>query len=188
MSTGPQLETERLTLRRWRTEDLAPLAAMNADPEAMELVSAPLSRTQSEALVERIESCFDTRGYGLWAVEEQATASFAGFVGLSPVGSELPFGPAVEVGWRLAHRFWGRGYATEAASAAVSFGFAERDLAEIVSFTAQVNRRSRAVMERLGMHRDPAEDFEHLSLAETDPLRSHVLYRLSRSRWRARAR
>jgi RimJ/RimL family protein N-acetyltransferase len=173
------LKTERLLLRRWQSEDLPALAAINADPAVMEFMPATLSRAESEALVERIEACFEARGYGLWAVELPGEASCIGFVGLSPVDLNVPFAPAVEIGWRLAHRFWGRGLATEAASRALAFGFERCDLAEIVSFTAECNTRSRRVMERLGMHRDPREDFEHPLLAPGDPLRCHVLYRLS---------
>jgi RimJ/RimL family protein N-acetyltransferase len=173
------LKTERLLLRRWRSADLPALATINADPAAMELMPATLSLAESAALIERMEACFETHGYGLWAVEMPGEASCIGFVGLSPVDLNVPFAPAVEIGWRLARGFWGRGLATEAASRALAFGFGQRGLAEIVSFTAERNMRSRRVMERLGMHRDPREDFEHPLLAVGDPLRRHVLYRLS---------
>jgi RimJ/RimL family protein N-acetyltransferase len=180
----PQLRTERLLLRRWRTADLEPFAAMNADAAVMEHFPAPLSGEQSAALVDRIERCFEERGYGLWAVELRADrargadGAFAGFVGLDPVGVELPFAPAVELGWRLAQPFWGRGIATEAASAAMAFAFDDLALAGLVSYTALDNVRSRRVMERLGMRRDPAEDFLHPGIAPGHPLAPHVLYRL----------
>jgi RimJ/RimL family protein N-acetyltransferase len=156
---------------------------MNADAEVMEHFPATLSRAQSVAMIERAESCFERRGYGLWAIELRGGEPFIGFAGLSPVDAPLPFAPAVEVGWRLARPFWGRGFATEAATAAVTFGFTERGLREIVSFTAVGNKRSRAVMERLGMRRDPREDFDHPLLNEADRLRHHVLYRLDAARW-----
>jgi ribosomal-protein-alanine N-acetyltransferase len=180
---GPQLRTKRLLLRRWLTRDRDAFAAMNADAEVMEHFPATLSRPQSDVAVERIEACFEQHGYGLWAIELRGEESLIGFAGLSPVDAPLPFAPAVEVGWRLARPFWGRGLATEAAAAAVTFGFAERGLLEIVSFTAVGNERSRAVMERLGMRRDPEEDFDHPLLGEADRLRRHVLYRLDATSW-----
>lgn len=159
---------------------------MNADPAVMEHFPRTLSRAESDALALRIEDCFDRHGYGLWAIEVNSPGRpFAGFVGLSPVESDLPFAPAVEVGWRLASRFWGHGYATEAASAAIAFGFERLGLGEIVSFTAAVNLRSRRLMERLRMRRDPREDFEHPLLPAGDPLAAHVLYRIGRSGWRS---
>lgn len=180
MSTGPELRTERLLLRRWRSSDLPPFAEINADAEVMEYLPATLSRAESDALVARIGGCFDAHGYGLWAVEIPGVAAFVGFVGLSPVDFPAPFAPAVELGWRLARAFWGRGIATEAALAAAAHGFGACHLDELVSFTVERNTRSRAVMERIGMRRDPAEDFEHPLLPEGHPLRRHVLYRLDR--------
>jgi RimJ/RimL family protein N-acetyltransferase len=181
VSDGPHLQTQRLLLRRWRPSDLPLLAAINADPSVMEHFPATLSAAESAALVERIEACFDDRGYGLWAVELPAQASCIGFVGLSPVDLQVPFAPAVEVGWRLARGFWGRGFATEAAAAATAFGFQRLDLTQIVAYTATANLRSRRVMERLGMRRDPVEDFDHPKLPAGERLRRHVLYRLART-------
>jgi len=133
--------------------------------------------------VDRIESDFEERGWGLWAVEVPGTVPFAGFIGLNPAIFDAPFTPAVEVGWRLAREHWGHGYATEGARAALSFGFDELALDEIVSFTSDGNTRSRRIMERLGMRRDPADDFENPNLPDGDPLRPHVLYRLDRESW-----
>jgi RimJ/RimL family protein N-acetyltransferase len=181
------LRTERLLLRRWLARDRDAFAAMNADAEVMEHFPATLSRAQSDAALARIEACFERDGYGLWALELREEGRFIGFAGLSPVEAPLPFAPAVEVGWRLARAFWGRGLATEAAATAVTFGFAQCGLREIVSFTAVGNERSRAVMKRLGMRRDPAEDFDHPLLGEADRLRRHVLYRLEAARWSAAA-
>jgi RimJ/RimL family protein N-acetyltransferase len=152
---------------------------MNADPEVMECLPRTLSTAQSDALIERIEAGFQANAYGLWAVELPGEAPFIGFVGLARVEFDVFFAPAVEVGWRLARPFWGRGLASEAARAALAFGFEQCGLAEVVSFTVEGNARSRAVMERLGMRRDPREDFDHPLLAEGDPLRRHVLYRLT---------
>lgn len=176
----PQLRTERLLLRRWRDDDRAPFAALNADPRVTEFLPAPLSRADSDALVDRIEAHFAARGFGLWAVEVPGEIPFAGFVGLAVPAFEAAFTPCVEVGWRLAAACWGHGYASEGARAALAFGFAQLALAEIVSFTVPANVRSRRVMERLGMTRDPADDFDHPALPDGHPLRRHVLYRAVR--------
>jgi RimJ/RimL family protein N-acetyltransferase len=177
MGSELQLRTERLLLRRWRSSDVGAFAALNADPAVMEYFPAPLSATESVAMIERIERCFEDRGYGLWAVELRTEGAFAGFVGLAPVEIEVAFAPTVELGWRLAHPFWGRGIATEAASAAMAVGLGELGLPELVAYTAVRNLRSRRVMERLGMRRDPAEDFTHPGLPASHPLAAHVLYR-----------
>ncbi|MFP5282948.1 MAG: GNAT family N-acetyltransferase [Actinomycetes bacterium] len=181
--TGRVLSTERLVLRGWRASDLAPFAALNADPLVMEHFPAPLTRDQSDALVERISAGLAAHGFGLWAVEERASGTFVGFVGLTRQTFPSPFTPAVEVGWRLARAVWGRGYATEGARAALAAGFTAYGLSEIVSMTATTNLASQAVMRRLGMHRDPAEDFDHPSVPEGSPLRRHVLFRLRREEW-----
>lgn len=174
----PQLRTARLLLRGWREADRGAFAAMNADPEVVHFLPAALSRAESDAFVDRIEACW-AKGYGLWAVEVPGVAPFVGYTGLSDATFEAPFTPVVEVGWRLARPAWGHGYATEAARAALAYGFATMALPDIVTFTAAVNLRSRAVMERLGMVRDPAEDFDHPRVAEGHFLRRHVLYRVT---------
>jgi RimJ/RimL family protein N-acetyltransferase len=173
-----ELTTTRLRLRRWRDSDLEPFAAMNADPKVMEFYPDLYTRPESDAMVARIEDTFADRGFGLWAVEIGATGAFAGYVGLSSANFDAPFTPAVEIGWRLAHPVWGQGYATEAARAAARDGFERVGLGEIVSFTSAINARSRRVMEKLGMTRGEAEDFEHPSVPAGHPLRRHVLYRL----------
>lgn len=174
------LRTDRLLLRPWREADLAPFAAINADPEVMAHFPAPLDRAASDATVARIRAHFDRHGFGLWAVEVPGAAAFIGFVGLSTAAFEARFTPCVEVGWRLARDHWGRGYATEAARASLRFGFERLGLDEVVSFTAEANARSRAVMERIGMTRSPGDDFDHPSLPEGHRLRRHVLYRAGR--------
>jgi len=179
MSAGPELRTERLLLRRWRQADRAPFAALNADPEVNRYLTGPLDRDASDDLVVRIEAGFELHGFGLWVLELRESGEFAGFAGLSVPPFEAHFTPAVEVGWRLARPAWGHGYATEAGRAALEFGFGPAGLGEIVSMTAVGNVRSRAVMERLGMRRDPADDFEHPNLAAEDPLSAHVLYRIA---------
>ena len=165
-------------LRRWRDADRAPFAALNADPRVSEFLSKSLSAEESDALAERIEAHFEKHGYGLWAVEVPGVASLAGFLGLAVPRFEAHFTPCVEVGWRLAPAYWGRGYASEGARAAVAFGFETLDLEEIVSLTATGNLRSRRVMERIGMTRDPQDDFDHPMFPEGHRLRSHVLYRM----------
>ncbi len=181
-----EIRTDRLLLRRWRPADRVPFAAMNADPEVMEHFPAPLDRAASDGLVDRIEAGFEKFGYGLWAVEIAAAGEFIGFTGLAVPNFEAPFTPAVEVGWRLSRSAWGHGYATEAANAALHEGFVRHGLAEIVSFTALPNVRSQAVMRRLGMTRDPADDFQHPRVAPGHRLHHHVLYRLDSERWKAR--
>lgn len=180
------LTTERLILRPWRDADLAPFAALNADRRVMEYFPAPLNRAVSDALARRIGGLLDHFGFGLWAVEVPGEVAFAGFVGLNPVPEDLPFTPAMEVGWRLAAEHWGRGYATEGARVALDFAFDRLELAEVVSFTVPGNRRSIAVMERLGLARDPGADFEHPAIPPGHPLRPHVLYRIDRAEWAAR--
>ena len=175
--TLPELTTPRLWLRQWRTADLEPFARMNGDPVVMEYFPALQSREQSDAIVTRTEQLFRERGFGLWALEVPGVAEFAGFVGLSVPRFEARFTPCVEVGWRLAREHWGHGYATEAAAAALDFGFGACGLPEIVSMAVVTNLRSRRVMERLSMARDEADDFDHPSLPEGHPLRRHVLYR-----------
>jgi ribosomal-protein-alanine N-acetyltransferase len=181
LDAEPELQTLRLRLRRWREADREPFAALNADPVVMQHFPDLLTRQQSDSLVESIESGFERRGFGLWAVKVRATGAFIGFTGLGEPTLEAHFTPAVEVGWRLARSAWGQGYATEAARASLAFGFDEIGLDQIVSFTSTENRRSRAVMERIGMTRNPDDDFEHPDLPAKHPLRPHVLYRISRA-------
>ncbi|HEY7687736.1 MAG TPA: GNAT family N-acetyltransferase [Dongiaceae bacterium] len=185
-STGPaELETPRLHLRNWTDEDLPAFAAMNADAETMRYFPKPLGRKSSDALAALIRSNLAKHGWGLWAIEVRTGPKFAGFVGLAIPSFKADFMPAVEIGWRLARDCWGRGYATEGAQAALTFAFGRLNLAEVVSFTVVGNERSRAVMERLGMIRKPAEDFDHPMIAAGSPVRRHVLYRLTQKRWRA---
>jgi RimJ/RimL family protein N-acetyltransferase len=179
----PELVTSRLTLRDWRDDDREPFARQNADPAVAEFLGPALDRAASDGLVDRIRAGWARHGFGLWAVERRGDGAFLGFTGLSVPAFDAPFMPAVEVGWRLMRDAWGHGYATEAGRAALTFGFRTARLEEIVSFTASVNRRSRAVMERLGMTNDPADDFDHPRLSPGDPLRRHVVYRLQATAW-----
>ncbi|MFE4015926.1 GNAT family N-acetyltransferase [Streptomyces sp. NPDC059101] len=173
-----ELHTDRLTLRRWRDSDLEPWAAMNADPEVREHLGDLLTREQSDASVAWFQAEFDQRGYGWWAVEVQATGEFIGFAGLDRVDDDMPF-TGVEIGWRLARSAWGRGYATEAALTVLAYGFDTLGLSEILAVTTATNLRSQAVMRRIGMTRDPADDFDDPAAPEGS-LRPNVLYRIAR--------
>ncbi len=180
-----EIETERLLLRRWRDADLEPFATLNADGRVMEHFPRAASRAESQALMARIRGHFDRHGFGLFAVELKRGDPFIGFIGLSTVPFEAHFTPAVEIGWRLARTSWGRGYATEGVRAALRFAFLEIGLDEVVSFTVAANRRSRAVMKRIGMHHAAADDFDHPHIPEGHPMRRHVLYRLRSAEWTA---
>jgi RimJ/RimL family protein N-acetyltransferase len=170
------LRTDRLLLRRWLSTDRAPFADLNADAEVMRYFPAPLSRAESDALAGRADALFDSHGYGLWALERLGTGEFLGFTGLAPMPTGVPGAGGVEVGWRLARSAWGQGLATEAAAAAVRYGFDSLGSAELNSITAVVNIRSQRVMERLGMH--AAGEFDHPALAPGSALRRHVRYLL----------
>ena len=178
MSVPSELRTARLRLRPWVASDRKAFARMNADERVMKYFPAPLSTEESDILAERIEHQIDQQGWGLWAAEIPSVAAFIGFVGLSIPRFEAPFMPCTEIGWRLAPDFWGCGYATEGARAALAFGFNVLRLAEIVSFTVPDNLRSRCVMERIGMVHDPSDDFDHPDLPPGHRLRRHVLYRV----------
>lgn len=180
-SPVPTLTTERLILRPWRAGDLAPFAAINADPAVMEHFPAALGRDETAAMVKRLRRFMAERGFGWWAAEVPGVAPFIGFIGLGVPFFGAHFLPpgklVVEVGWRLARDHWGRGYATEGAHECLRFGFEDLGLEEIVSFTTTTNRRSQAVMQRLGMTRNPADDFDHPKLPPGHRLQRHVLYR-----------
>jgi ribosomal-protein-alanine N-acetyltransferase len=184
--TIPELRTPRLRLRAWRDEDLPLFAALNADADVTQHLLGRLSPAQSDAFVERITEHFLREGFGFWAVEAPGVANFIGMVGIGIPGYTAPFTPCVEVGWRLARQYWGQGFATEAARAALEFGFETADLSEIVALTVPGNTRSRAVMSRLGMTRDACDDFDHPLVPAGHRLTRHVLYRLTKEAWRTR--
>lgn len=169
--------TPRLLLRQWKTCDLASLAALHADPDVMRFFPSVLSQDESDAMAHRCRALIDERGWGFWAVEERATGDFIGLIGLHTPAAHFPFSPCVEVGWRLARSHWGQGLATEGAQAAVQFGFEQLKLSEIVSFTSVHNFKSQAVMQRLGMRRDPAT-FAHPAVGTEHWLNDHCLYRI----------
>jgi RimJ/RimL family protein N-acetyltransferase len=178
------IRTPRLLLRQWRAEDREPFAAMGQDPKVMEHFPSLLTREESDAGADRAEAYIAQNGFGFWALEIPGEASFAGFIGLKSPGFEANFTPCIEIGWRLAHPFWGRGYATEGAQAALEFGFTRLGLNEIVAYAVPANVRSLAVMRRIGMQ--PFDEFDHPGLAEGHRLRRHVLYRIAREGWERR--
>jgi ribosomal-protein-alanine N-acetyltransferase len=175
-------KTERLILRSWRESDRQPFSEMNAEPRVMEFMPALLTREESDRFVDRIESHFRRHGFGLYAVELDG-GGFIGYIGLALPSFSAHFTPCVEIGWRLSAEHWGQGLATEGARRVLRHAFETLGLNEIVSFTVPDNVRSRRVMEKLGMVRNPADDFDHPNLPEGHPMRRHVLYRLPRSGW-----
>ena len=181
---APKIGTERLILRKWREGDREPFARMNCDPVVMEHFPAVLSREESDALVDRAEAHLERHGFGPWAAELRESREFIGYVGLVIPQFEASVTPCVEIGWRLAPQHWGKGLATEGAYALVRHGFEVQSLPELVSFTVPANLRSLRVMEKLGMARDPRDDFDHPSVPAGHPLRRHVLYRLRREDWK----
>jgi RimJ/RimL family protein N-acetyltransferase len=182
------IETPRLRLRTWSDDDLAPFATLNADPRVMEHFAATMTTDESNAVAARFRDNIQSRGFGFWVVEIINGPAFAGMLGLSIPRFESHFTPCIEIGWRLAHEHWGKGYASEAARAALAFGFNQLALDEIVAFTIPANHRSQRVMQKIGMTRNPADDFEHPHLPEGHHIRPHVLYRLSKKDWQEQTR
>lgn len=180
------LTTARLRLRPWRDEDLEPFAGLNADPRVREFFPSLQTHQESADSMRRIRDHWQRRGYGLWAVDVIGGAPFIGFIGLAVPSFDAAFMPCVELGYRLAFEHWGQGYATEGSRAALDFGFNSLGPPEIVAMTAVGNERSRRVMERLGMRRNPADDFDHPNIVAGHPLRRHVLYRVAARDWTRR--
>jgi RimJ/RimL family protein N-acetyltransferase len=181
-----ELVTPHLSLVEWRSEHCEAFAALNADPEVMEFLGPLLSRAKSDETIARFQDEFGRRGFCPWAAVERSSNRLVGFVGLHEVPEAVAFAPAVEVGWRLARPFWGLGYATEGATASLDYAFETLGIDDVVSMTTRANERSRRVMERIGMTRDPREDFEHPGVSLGDDLRPHILYRITSAQWAAR--
>lgn len=175
-------ETERLILRHWRHSDWEPFARINADRRVMEFLPRILTRGQSDAVADRIQAHFRQHGFGLCAVELRNDYAFVGFIGLAVPSFQAHFTPCVEIGWRLSADYWGQGLATEGTRRMVEYASEQLGLGALVSFTVPANVRSRRVMEKLGMSRNPDDDFDHPGLPEGHPLRKHMLYRLSLSK------
>ncbi len=176
-----EVETSRLILRQWQESDFQSFAVMCADPQVMAFFPSVLSVSESHQKARYAQSLIAERGWGFWAVEEKDSGRFVGFVGLHIVSDDMPFAPAVEIGWRLSSSCWGQGYATEAAQAALSVGFDQLELGSIVSFAVEENDKSTAVMKRLGMVYEGG--FHHPSFPDGHRLRKHCLYKLSREQW-----
>lgn len=182
MTSPIELSTERLLLRQWRSDDYKPFARLNSDPVVMEYFPWLLDREKSDTVAEKFRSRIREQGWGFWAVEVRGVAPFIGFVGLNRPDPPVPISPCVEIGWRLLSEYWGHGYASEAARAALRCGFERLELDEIVSYTATINVRSQRVMQRIGMqHR--GERFDHPAVPAGSPLVEHVVYRLQRGEW-----
>jgi RimJ/RimL family protein N-acetyltransferase len=179
MSNTRVLITPRLALRPWRESDLPVFAEQNADPETMRFLGGPMTRDESDAYALRARDHLATHGFGKLAVEVQGVAPFIGAVGISHVRFDLEFTPAVEIAWRFNRRYWGLGYATEAARAALTDGFDHLGFTEVVAMTALINLPSQRVMQRLGMKR--SIEFDHPRHPEGSPVRRHVLYRIGRA-------
>lgn len=169
-------ESLHLGFRRWQESDLTPFFEMNSSPEVMEFFPNVLTEEESMGFVERIEQHHDQYGYGLWAVELKKTKAFIGFIGFSNPTFESFFTPCVEIGWRLDHKYWNKGYATEGAKACLNYGFNKLGLKEIYSFTSEINTRSIKVMQKIGMK--DMGTFNHPRLESDNPLSVHVLYKI----------
>ncbi|GGU58388.1 N-acetyltransferase [Pseudomonas laurentiana] len=183
-----ELESARLVLRQWQDDDLREFAAMCADPQVMRYFPAPLTRLESAALIGRLRGHFAEYGFGLWALERKDSGAFIGMTGLLTVNFNAAFAPAVEIGWRLARRHWGLGFASEAAWTCLRCAFAQLSLEQVVSFTSESNLPSQKVMQAIGMQQDPGSSFEHPRIPPGHPLRPHVLYRINRTQWQATLR
>ena len=170
------VKTDRLLMRRWRDSDREPFAELNGDPDTLRFFPSTLTRAESDAFVDLIESRFEKQGYGLWALEVTATREFIGFTGLNPLPDDVPGSGGMEVGWRLAKTAWGHGYATEAATAARDIAFDGIGLPELWSITAVLNEPSMAVMRRIGMQE--VARFDHPRVPVDHPIRPHVAYHL----------
>lgn len=178
------IKTKRLILRPWQDADLEPFARINADPRVMEFFPSVKTFKESASEYEAILEHFKKHGYGWWAVSEINNPNFIGFIGLRYLDFSAAFTPAIEVAWRLAYEYWGRGYATEGAKASLQYGFEILNFSEIISFTSTINFRSQAVMERIGMHHNPKDDFDNPKLSQEHRLCRHVLYRISKTDWK----
>lgn len=175
----PIISTERLCLRKWQYPDYEPFISLNADPDVMKYFPKILNREESLAMIERIRISFETNNYGLYAVEHKISKEFLGFTGFSKPSFKISFTPCIEIGWRFKKDVWGNGYATEAASACLNYGFGELGFNQVFSFTTIGNLKSESVMKRIGMNK--IGEFNHPSLDASSALRPHVLYEISKN-------
>jgi RimJ/RimL family protein N-acetyltransferase len=175
-----RLETDRLLMREWQEGDLKPFAEMGQDPDVMRYFPKQMSQEDAKQFIAKSNLFLQQKGFTLWATTVKESGQFAGFVGLAEPSYQTHFTPCVEIGWRLAKRFWGHGYATEAAKRVLKYAFEDLNLPEIVSFTSVLNAPSMKVMERIGMSRDTGGDFDHPKIPQDHPLCRHVLYRIKK--------
>ncbi len=177
------IQTERLILRQWCDRDIDPYRKLNADPKVMEFFPATWTQEESDASLQSARNHIEKYGWGKWAVSLQETDEFIGRIGLEDIDFQASFSPNIELGYRIAYKHWGKGYATEGAKAALEYGFQRLKLEEIVAFTPTQNLRSQIVMQRIGMHHSPKDDFDHPKLPKEHRLSRHVLYRLGLDEW-----
>ncbi len=175
------LETDRLILRTWSEDDLIPMLYINQDPKVCEFLPGLGNLLTTQAMLDRFINHFNAFQFSIYAVELKKTSEMIGFLGLIPPSFESHFTPAIEIGWRLASQHWNNGYATEGAKTVLHYAFTQLNLDEIVSFTVINNLASRRVMQKIGLHHNPQDDFDHPMLEQDSPLKPHVLYRLNRS-------
>ncbi|BHH82769.1 GNAT family N-acetyltransferase [Desulforhopalus sp. 52FAK] len=180
------LKTDRLLLRQWTEDDFLPFAEMCSDKDVMEFFPKPQTQKESYGMAKKIQSLIKDRGWGFWAIEIPGQHKFIGFVGLHAPKDSMPFSPCVEIGWRLSNQHWGKGYATEAAKAALEFAFNKLNLNEVVSFTTLANVRSMAVMQKIGMS-NSAQNFMHPDIEASHSQCEHVLYKINKSEWQQNA-
>ncbi len=173
------LQTDRLILREWCPDDAPAFAQINADTKVMEFFPSTLSRHESDQLIAKASQQIVDYGFSYWAAELKTNQNLIGFIGLQRYEDGLPFAPCVDIGWRLASKYWGQGLATEGARATLNYGFEQLGIDEIVSMTSIHNFASERVMQKIGLIKEPAH-FMHPKLDVSDPLAEHVLYRLKR--------
>ena len=176
----PCIETPRMLLRSWKRDDMDAWSRLNADPKVMEFFPRTYERDESVATAQLMQVELEHDGYGWFVAEVKERFPFAGVIALQEVPFQARFTPAYEIGWRFLPETWGNGYATESAAAALDYAFNTLGWHEVVAMTAEINVRSRRVMERLGMTHDPRDDFDHPRIPQGDRLNHHVLYRISR--------
>ncbi len=184
MNKVVELKTDRLILRQWKEQDFPVFANMNADPAVMEYFPSMMNESESNMMAHRLQALIAEKSWGFWGVEIIDEQKFIGFVGLHQPTYKLPVTPCIEIGWRIAKEFWGKGYATEAARRSLKFAFEELDLNEVYSFAAMLNKKSWQVMQRLGM-KNMAANFKHPIIPEAHPLSEHVLYKITQEQWEA---
>ena len=181
-----KLITPRLLLRPWRKEDFEPFSKINADARVMKYFPCPLNREESDQLAIKLKARIEEKGWGIWAmnlIEPEQFIGALGLIDLTKTSFPAPFTPAVELVWRLSFEHWEKGYETEGALAALQYGFKNLQFNEIVSFTAVQNESSRHVFEKVGMHHDPKDDFDHPMLPNESPFKRHILYRIMQKEW-----